>query len=82
MSLPTYRSQKTVNAFKIKKVELASHGGALLYPEEDGVPHVAVDAAYVKRHDPKTGGYYVRYPDGYESWSPAEAFESGFTRVD
>lgn len=24
-------------------------------------------------------GYYVRYEDGYESWSPAKAFEEGYT---
>lgn len=26
------------------------------------------------------GGYYVRYADGFESWSPAKAFEEGYTR--
>ena len=24
------------------------------------------------------GGYYVRYEDGFESWSPAKAFEEGY----
>lgn len=24
------------------------------------------------------GGYFVRYEDGYESWSPAQAFEGGY----
>lgn len=28
------------------------------------------------------GGYYVRYADGYESWSPAKAFEEGYSRRD
>ena len=27
------------------------------------------------------GGYLVRYEDGYESWSPSEAFEGGYTEV-
>lgn len=27
------------------------------------------------------GGYYVRYEDGFESWSPADAFEAGYTRM-
>ena len=27
------------------------------------------------------GGYYVRYNDNFESWSPAEAFEKGYTRL-
>jgi hypothetical protein len=30
---------------------------------------------------PIIGGYYVRYLDGYESWSPADAFEDGYTRI-
>lgn len=27
------------------------------------------------------GGYYVVYEDGYTSYSPAEAFEAGYTRL-
>ena len=27
------------------------------------------------------GGYYIRYEDGFESWSPAETFERGYTRL-
>lgn len=26
-------------------------------------------------------GYYVRYVDGYESWSPSEAFEAGYSLI-
>jgi hypothetical protein len=33
------------------------------------------------KHAPQVGGYYVRYPDGYESWSPAKAFEEGYTEA-
>ena len=25
------------------------------------------------------GGYFVQYDDGYQSWSPAAAFESGYS---
>ena len=28
------------------------------------------------------GGYYVRYDDGFESWSPAQAFEEGYTKIE
>lgn len=28
------------------------------------------------------GGYYVKYPSGYESWSPAEDFEDGYTLLE
>lgn len=36
---------------------------------------------YMQKHQPRAGGYFVVYKDGYESWSPAEAFEEGYTRV-
>jgi hypothetical protein len=26
----------------------------------------AVDAAYMRKHDPQIGGYYVQYDDGYK----------------
>lgn len=26
-------------------------------------------------------GYYVVYDDGYKSWSPAKAFEEGYTKI-
>ena len=28
--------------------------------------------------NPDAKGYLVRYPDGYESWSPADAFEESY----
>ena len=49
-----------------------------LVPKQHGIGSgVVVSAAYVAKHDPQVGGYYVLYPDGYESWSPAEAFRAG-----
>ena len=39
------------------------------------------DEAYLDKHEPQAGGYYVRYADGYESWSPAEAFENGYMPI-
>jgi hypothetical protein len=40
-----------------------------------------VDGAYLLKHDPRPGGYFVEYADGYRSFSPAEAFEAGYTRI-
>jgi hypothetical protein len=44
-------------------------------------PTVLVSKEYNDKHAPEIGGYYVLYDDGYESWSPAAAFESGYTLV-
>jgi len=36
----------------------------------------------MERHKPQALGYLVAYqPDGYLSWSPAEAFETGYTQL-
>ena len=53
----------------------------IITPEESGYAPFSVDAAYVRKHQPKVGGYYVVYKDGYKSFSPAQAFEEGYSRV-
>lgn len=40
-----------------------------------------VDEAYMRKHNPQIGGYYVVYADGYKSFSPAAAFEEGYTQA-
>jgi len=42
---------------------------------------ITVDNKYIEKHEPKVGGYYVRYKDGYQSFSPKEAFEEGYTEI-
>ena len=50
-------------------------------PEESGYAPCPVDEAYMQKHQPEVGGYYVVYKDGYKSYSPAKAFEEGYTRT-
>jgi len=90
--MPKYQSHKRVWALKIRKIEelpnpdssgnsAAASYGAIITPAEDGFAPFEVSAEYMMKHKPKVGGYYVVYPDGYKSWSPAGAFESGYTRI-
>jgi hypothetical protein len=89
--MPRYRSHKEVWALKIAAIEYdlnkatqehrASDGSAIITPLEPGYAPFKVDADYMRKHEPKVGGYYIVYPDGYKSWSPAEAFEDGYTRI-
>lgn len=53
--------------------------GAILVPEDERLGEIIVNHAYVRKHNPQVGGYYVVYADGYESFSPAQAFEEGYT---
>ncbi|MEE8411370.1 MAG: hypothetical protein V3S47_02625 [Acidobacteriota bacterium] len=74
-----YKSHKTVRAMRIRDII-----GLRLYSADprniDG--YVVVDQTWIDRHHPKVGGWYVLYEDGYESFSPAEAFEAGYTEVE
>lgn len=52
----------------------------MIVPEQ-GYSPFEVSREYLDKHQPEAGGYYVRYADGYESFSPASAFEKGYTRI-
>lgn len=85
--LPKYRCHKEVEALKIKSIsplpahhEFPDSGGAMLAFERNYIPK-QVSYGYVKKHSPKAGGYYVVYEGGYESWSPADVFEAGYTEI-
>jgi hypothetical protein len=85
--LPWYRCFKVVQAAKIVAVDphAPPAGTAVLLTVElgEGVTgQVEVDRGYLVKHQPKVGGYLVRYEDGYLSWSPAKAFEDGYRRID
>jgi hypothetical protein len=61
-----------------------SHGPEMktfLVPAEDELVRIAVDHEFLRKHNPEVGGYFVLYADGYESYSPAKAFEEGYTRI-
>lgn len=85
--LPRYKCHKEVWALKIQAIESAdppeqeSDGSALIVPADEGCGKRKVSAEYMRKHKPQPGGYWVRYADGYESYSPAKAFEEGYTKV-
>lgn len=53
----------------------------LLIPFSAAYGAIPVTAEYIAKHKPVPGGYYVVYKDGYQSFSPAEAFEDGYSAV-
>ena len=81
--MPKYRTSKTVWALKIAAIESspATDGAARITPAEAGYAPFEVDAAYMRKHTPQVGGYYVVYRDGYKSFSPSDAFEESATRI-
>jgi hypothetical protein len=87
--MPRYNCHKQVWALKIAKIvrdgegeNRETDGSAFIYPAEAGYAPFRVDSEFMRKHGPKEGGYYVVYKDGYKSFSPAQAFEEGYTLVE
>ena len=80
-AMPAYRSHKIVHALKMKTIDFHADGGATFVPEESSFAPIVLSVEYCTKHEPKAGGYYVVYQGGYMSWSPADAFEDGYTRA-
>ena len=74
--MPKYKCHKVVHALQIAYVEISTVGSAMIHPVDSRYAPFRVGVDYVNNHKPQDGGYYVVYEDGYQSWSPKEAFES------
>jgi hypothetical protein len=87
--MPRYRCHKEVWALKIEDVRQAPadrdrvHAGGDWYivPADARYAPIMVGHNFITKHAPKIGGYFVVYKDGYQSFSPAEAFEDGYTLI-
>lgn len=77
--MPQYKCHKTVYALRITGV-IVGLDGSILCVEAPFAPK-GMSAEWCNKHKPYAGGYYIQYEDGYESFSPAKAFEEGYTRV-
>lgn len=78
--LPQYKCHKVVSAGKITRLYEA-HGMLRVECEALEMP-VVIPLDFMQRHAPEVGGYLVLYRDGYLSYSPAEAFEAGYSAFD
>lgn len=82
--MPRYKCHKEVHALKIAAINRENSGidGMVeIIPADEGFLGFKVDREYDEKHKPQPCGYYVVYADGYQSFSPAQAFEEGYTRV-
>jgi hypothetical protein len=78
--LKTYQSHKRVLAAKIASIVPATETEMGLITMDDG-DFCRVPPAWLEKHKPEVGGYFVEYKDGYQSYSPAQPFEEGNTEV-
>lgn len=83
IEMPKYQSHKKVWALKIAGAEVNKDGSVTIAPADKGYAGFTTAPDFGERFkgDENDPGYYVVYEDGYKSWSPSAAFESGYTRV-
>jgi hypothetical protein len=94
--MKTYKCHKTVKAAKIEGVfsgpcivpaggpfnerVLLKEGETCIVMEDDiAVIFQDQDRPHLSKAEP--GGYYIVYDDGYTSFSPARAFEAGYSPI-
>ena len=80
VELPKYKCFKEVHAAKITRIEPMVHGAKLHFGEISNYKEVT-DVWMDRNTQSEVGGYFVVYKDGYTSYSPADAFENGYTKV-
>ena len=79
--MPRYKCHKQVHALKILHVHIESDERGLVTPVDDGFAPFFVSSEFMEKHNPEGGGYYVVYKDGYKSFSPAKAFDEGYSLI-
>jgi hypothetical protein len=86
--LPHYKCNKLVRAGKIDSIFPHSNptpawAATLVLILPDGKPcEFPASQEWLDKHKPVIGGYFVLYEDGYQSFSPKHAFESGYSLID
>lgn len=88
VQLPTWKCHKEVWADSITFIEVHPDSGEHPikdYSNTDWLlacgARVYVTNQMISRGVPRIGDYFVKYKDSYESWSPAKAFEEGYTKI-
>jgi len=82
--LPQYKCHKIVGAAKVERVEVVRE-----HPNRDAIFVLILEGGRTLNVQPHfyyekcvtVGGYIVRYEDGYWSFSPADAFEDGYSLI-
>lgn len=81
--MPAFISHKKVWALKIEKVHVDEDGQgvALVFEGNSFAMRAFTSSQLENKPKPQAGMYFVQYEGGYFSFSPADAFEKGYTPV-
>lgn len=89
--LPLYMSHKIVEAMRIDQILVVPGSDVVELTSVMSMATIPVKREWIEQKVPGddiaeklsklVGGYFMKYPDGYTSWSPAKAFEDGYTAL-
>lgn len=79
--LPRWQCHKVVRAALIEEIVRNGDHGAVSILKLHGGATFMTDTSWTARHNAEVGGYLVVYEDGYTSFSPAKAFEDGYSPI-
>ena len=80
--LPRWKCHKIVRAVQIESITKPDDKYTIKPVIDDRNKHmglIIVDSEFIEKHNPQVGGYFVIYDDNYQSFSPKEAFEAGYS---
>lgn len=83
IEMPKYKCNKLVHALKIAEARVNDDETVTITPDDDGFAAFTTDKDFSSRFNGNENdfGYFIVYDDGYKSWSPSAAFESGYSRL-
>lgn len=82
--MPQYQSHKKVGALKIADLSIRVHDlSAVITPADKKYAPFETRGGWGERFEGSQDdlGYFIRYADGFTSWSPTKAFEDGYTSI-
>lgn len=80
--LPRWKCHKIVRAVQIESITKSDDKYTIKPVIDDKNKRmglIIVDSEFIEKHNPQVGGYFVIYDDNYQSFSPKEAFEAGYS---
>lgn len=79
--MPLYQCHKQVRALKTSGFSGNATDGMIAKFIDQPEQPIGIPFDLYLKYKPSPGWYYVVYDDGYEAFSPPEAFEGGYTLV-
>jgi hypothetical protein len=84
VEMPRWQCHKIVHALQVETILLDAVDGLerhrVTFVDKRYAPLMITEDMFQK-HKPGVGWYFVVYPDGYMSFSPAQSFEAGYTLI-